>query len=708
MGSQRGFVGRGSTSASRPPDDRGRGTAAAPGSSGTALEATPTDADGWVNLGVDLARQGETDRGVEAFRQALRLNPHHPNAHRQLAVALDAQGRSGEAVAHHQMFLVVTTEGHPGRDEARRRLADVLSASTLDGARLNGGPRWVPLGQMLVNDGILTQEQLAEALARQRTSKERIGQILIEMTVLDEETLLKYLAKQFRKEPIARDELESLDLEVVRLVPQDVARQHRVIAVERHAGKVIIATADPLNVVALDDLRRATGLEVDFKIGSGQAIQEAVDRMYRQIVSTLEVDNALRQDFGLTVDSVVIPEESVDLQLLRTQAADPPVVKIVNYVLNRAAVDGASDVHVEAYEDRTRVRYRIDGLLFDLLDVPRALHLAVVSRLKILSRLDIAERRLPQDGSFASHLDGREIDFRVSTLPTMYGEKVVLRLLEKEAVIQHYTLENLGFDPEQLAQFTRAIRRPLGMVLLTGPTGSGKSTTLHTAIKEIKSPRKNIVTVEDPVEYRQPGIQQVQVKSEIGFDFARSLRSILRQDPDIIMVGEIRDAETAQIAVRAALTGHLVLSTLHTNDAISTLVRLLNIGVDPFLVATAVNVVAAQRLVKKICKHCKEAYRPGPEEADLFPAGQAPEVLYRGRGCRECRNIGYSGRMALYEVFAVDAQVRRMIIEGVDADQIRKYAVASGMVSLRESGLRRVAQGDTTPEELMSVVVDPD
>jgi type IV pilus assembly protein PilB len=561
---------------------------------------------------------------------------------------------------------------------------------------------------MLLNDGILTQEQLAQALARQRKTKDRLGQILIEMKLLDEEVLLKYLGRQFRKEAITQQELEGLDLDVVKLVPEEVARQHRIVAAERHGRKLIVATTDPLNVVVLDDLRRATGLEVDFKIGSGQAIQDAIDRSYRQMVSTEAVDDALRQDLGLSPVAGIAVDEAVDLQQLRTQADDQPVVKVVNYVLSRAAADGASDIHVEAHEDRTRVRYRIDGLLFDLLEVPRSLHLAVVSRLKIISRLDIAERRLPQDGSFASHIGGREIDFRVSTLPTIHGEKVVLRLLEKEAVVQHYSLESLGFDPDQLELFMRGIRRPWGMVLLTGPTGSGKSTTLHTAIKAIKSPRKNIVTVEDPVEYRQPGIQQVQVKSEIGFDFARSLRSILRQDPDIIMVGEIRDAETAQIAVRAALTGHLVLSTLHTNDAVSTLVRLVNIGVEPFLVATAVNVAAAQRLVKKICKHCKEAYRPSPEEAALFAPGPAPELLYRGSGCKHCRNIGYSGRMALYEVFWVNAQVRRMIIDNVDADQVRKYAADSGMVTLREAGFRRVIQGQTTLEEIMEVVADQD
>ena len=569
---------------------------------------------------------------------------------------------------------------------------------------------WRLLGQMLVDDGLLTDDQLGKALSQQRKSRQRLGQILIGMKLLDEEVLLKYLGAQFRKEAITQQELAELNVDIVRVVPEAVARQYRIIAVERHGTKLIVATADPLNVIALDDLRRATGLEVDFKIGPGSAIQKAIDNTYRRAGSTQSraLDEDLRRELGLSVDLAAGVGDSVDVQELRTLAEDAPVVKLVNFILNRAAVDGASDIHVERYEEQTRVRYRIDGLLFDLVEVPRALHLAVVSRLKIISRLDIAERRLPQDGSFAATLDGREIDFRVSTMPTIYGEKVVLRLLEKEAVMRHYSLAGLGFDAKQLATFTRGIQRPWGMVLLTGPTGSGKSTTLHTAIKAINSPRKNIVTVEDPVEYRQPGIQQVQVKSEIGLDFSRCLRSILRQDPDIIMVGEIRDSETAQIAVRAALTGHLVLSTLHTNDAISTLVRLTNLGVDPFLVASAVNVAAAQRLVRKICTRCKEPYQPSPEEIALFASAPAPEVLYRGRGCETCRNIGFAGRMALFEVLWIDGTVRRMLLEGADGDQIRKYAVDSGMPTLRESGFRHVAEGDTTVEEIMGVVVDQD
>jgi type IV pilus assembly protein PilB len=532
------------------------------------------------------------------------------------------------------------------------------------------------------------------------------------MKLIDEDMLLTYLGAQFRKQSITRQDLAALDPDVVKLVPEEVARQYGVIASQRSGRKLIVATADPLNVMALDDLRRATGLDVDFSIGPPGAIQEAIEKTYRKVanatVSNEGLNDALKVDLGLNVapSAASVAESAIDIRQLQSQADDPPVVRVVNYVLGRAALDGASDIHVEPAEDRTRVRYRIDGLLFDLLEVPRQLHLAVVSRIKIISRLDIAERRLPQDGSFASRIHGQEFDFRVSTLPTVYGEKVVLRLLEKAAVVERYSVDNLGFEKEQLESFLKGIRRPWGMVLITGPTGSGKSTTLHTALKFIKSPRKNVVTVEDPVEYRQPGIQQVHVKSEIGFDFARALRSILRQDPDIIMVGEIRDQETAQIAVKAALTGHLVLSTLHTNDAVSTLVRLINIGVEPFLVASAVNVVAAQRLVRRICKGCKESYRPTPDELALFAPDPGPEALYRGRGCKACRNVGYAGRMALYEVFSVDAEVRRMLIDGADGDKIQRYAVESGMVTLKQFGFRQAARGLTTLEEVLAVAVD--
>src|SRR5437667_7342874 len=566
---------------------------------------------------------------------------------------------------------------------------------------------WQLLGQVLVKRGLLTQEQLATAFERQRRGAQRLGRVLVELNMISETALLECLAQQFDKPLMREEELGSLEPAVVRILPEETARLNMIIAIERSARLLVVATADPLNVLALDEVRRVTGLDVDFRIAPVAAIQTAIQRHYRA-VSVERDDDTVREELGLTVVPAVGAgaEDTVDLKQLRTQADDPPVVKLVNYVLTRAASDGASDLHVEPFEDRTLIRARIDGLLYELLEVPRPLHLAVVSRLKIISRLDIAERRLPQDGSFSARVEDTEIDFRVSTLPSIHGEKIVLRLLLKEAVVRHYTLESLGFDPDQLTLFRDAIRRPWGMILMTGPTGSGKSTTLHTALKTIKSPRKNIVTVEDPVEYRQPGIQQVQVKSEIAFDFARSLRAILRQDPDVIMIGEIRDHETAQIAVRAALTGHLVFSTLHANDAVSTIVRLINIGVEPFRVGSAINLAAAQRLIRKICAHCKEPYEPGPDDRVVLTEVGCPDLLYRGRGCKRCRNTGFAGRIALFEVLRITADVRGLILSGFSADRIQKLALESGMVPLRLAGLRKVAQGVTTLEEVLAVVAD--
>ena len=567
----------------------------------------------------------------------------------------------------------------------------------------------VRLGELLLHDGTITQEQLEEALAAQQQTRRRIGRILVDMGVISEEKLTQVLARQFGIESLSADAFEAISPQVVKLIPDSLAKTYSVIPIGREDGGLDVATADPLNVVARDDLAQATGLQINFKLAPLSIIQLAIDRCYGQFSIGRGLEEMALNDVSISIRSEAPVEEAMDLKELKQQADLPPVVKLINYLLGQAITDSASDIHIEPYEGDTNVRFRIDGILHDFTQVSRQLHLAVVSRVKILANMDIAERRIPQDGGFKATLGGLEYDFRVSTLPTIYGEKVVLRVLEKEGVNSHYTLESLGFDPEQLEIFNQAIHRPWGMILMTGPTGSGKSTTLHTALKIIRSPRTNIVTVEDPVEYRQPGIQQVQVRPTIGLDFAQTLRSILRQDPDVIMVGEIRDLETAQMATRAALTGHLVFSTLHTNDAVSTFVRLANIGVESHLVAACVTLVAAQRLVRKICLKCKEAYTPSASEQayfDFLPA--PPEILYRGKTCSSCRNTGYSGRVAVYEMFPVTPKVRQAVTEGANVNVLRDLAAEAGLDSLRRNGLKKIAQGVTTMEEVLGTCGESD
>jgi len=564
---------------------------------------------------------------------------------------------------------------------------------------------WVTLGQMLVQDGILTDEQVSAALERQRKSKDRLGQILIEMRLIDEEVLLKYLGAQFRKEPITRQDLAALDLEVVKLIPEEVARQHRVIAAERNGRRLIVATADPLNVVAIDDLRRATGLDIDFRIGPGSAIQEAIERTYRRMISTEGIDEALRQDLGLSVGLATAAEEAVDIKQLRTQADDPPVVKVVNYVLGRAASDTASDIHVEPHEDRTRVRYRVDGLLFDLLEIPRSLHLAVVSRLKIISRLDIAERRLPQDGRIRLRVHGKDIDLRISTVPTMHGESVVMRILDKGGVALDF--QRLGFEPDILERFLAVLMQPHGILLVTGPTGSGKTTTLYTALERLNQPDVKILTVEDPVEYQMPGINQIQVKPQINLTFANALRSIVRQDPDVIMIGEIRDLETAEIAVQSALTGHLVLSTVHTNDAASTMNRMLDMGVEDYLLTSTIVGVLAQRLVRTLCPHCKEAHAALPEIVEQMRLDRFTDdkeiTLYRPIGCPQCAQTGYTGRISIMEMLPMSDPMRSLVMKHATASDLRNEAIGEGMLTMYEDGLRKAVRGITTFEEVLRV-----
>ena len=516
--------------------------------------------------------------------------------------------------------------------------------------------------------------------------------------MLLEENLLRSLSKQFGVEVLSADAFESVPPEAVELVPESLARNYSLmpVAVDSEGRSLSVATADPLNVVARDELRHAAGMSIKIKLAPVRAIHEAIERHYAQVMSQTECHISIS-----SYDAAA--EETMDLRELRQRADLAPVIKLINHLLNQAILDRASDIHIEPYEGSTKVRLRIDGLLYDFTQVRHELHLAVVSRVKILANMDIAEHRLPQDGGFKVTSGAVDYDFRVSTIPTIYGEKVVLRLLEREKVTTHYTLDSLGFEPEQGEIFKQAIRRPWGMILITGPTGSGKTTTLHTALKIIRSPETNIVTVEDPVEYRQPGIQQVQVKPAIGLDFASALRSILRQDPNVIMVGEIRDLETAQMAVRAALTGHLLFSTLHTNDAVSTIVRLVNFGIEPHLVAAALTLAASQRLVRRICLKSKEPYEAAPPERELFGfMPEPPATLYRGRGCGSCRNTGYTGRIAVFELLPITSEVRQMITQGADLDRLRRYAEDSGMDSLRTSGLKKVAEGVTTIEEVLA------
>jgi type IV pilus assembly protein PilB len=565
----------------------------------------------------------------------------------------------------------------------------------------------IRLGVLLVEAGLISEENLRYALEEQRGTKKRLGQLLIEKGFISEEELLQRLVKQFNLEILPPDALDNIEPRPLQLVPETLARHHTILPLQCEGQTLYVATADPVNVEAVNDLQHATGLRIRLRLAPAPLIQKAIDRHYANLVAERGLERILQQDDGLTISTSLANDEgALDLLELKRQVDLPPVVKLVNDILIQAIDDRASDIHIEPYEDRVLVRNRTDGILFDAMRVPAQFHLPVVSRIKILTNMDIAERRLPQDGGFRVTIGGSEYDFRVSTLPTTNGEKVVLRILEREAVTTRYSLESLGFTVPQLAIFEAAIRRPWGMVLMTGPTGSGKSTTLHTALRVIRSPRTNIITIEDPVEYHQPGIQQVQVRPGIGLDFAQVLRSILRQDPDIIMVGEIRDGETAQMALRAALTGHLLFSTLHTNDAVSTIVRLINIGLEPHLVGAALVLAAAQRLVRKLCLSCKEPYAPTPAEQALFDFLPAPPTtLYRGAGCDACHNTGYKGRIAVYELFPITPQVRQMINDRADLAVLRQQAAEAGLDSLRRSGLRKAVEHITSVEEVLATCI---
>src|SRR6059036_1079160 len=563
----------------------------------------------------------------------------------------------------------------------------------------------VKLGEMLIKSGLLTPQKLQEALEYQKTNGGKLGLNLVKLGFVKEEEITRVLSQQYGVPAINLAKVEVED-SVVKLIPSEVAQKYLIMPISRTGATLTIAMVDPTNVFAMDDIKFMTGYNVEPVVASEVAIKEGIDRYYGSI-HALELKKVMDQMAHEEEQNLELLEEDqeVDLAKLEASTEEAPVVRLVNLILTDSIKRGASDIHVEPYEKDFRVRFRIDGVLYEIMNPPMKLKDAITSRLKIMAKLDISEKRLPQDGRIKIKIKlqgkNKEMDYRVSVLPTLFGEKIVLRLLDKENLMLDMT--RLGFEQESLTKFEKAIFKPYGMVLVTGPTGSGKTNTLYSSISQLNKPDTNIVTAEDPVEFQLPGINQVQMKEQIGLNFAAALRSFLRQDPNIILVGEIRDFETAEIAIKAALTGHLVLSTLHTNGAPETITRLMNMGIEPFLVATSVHLICAQRLVRRICKDCAEVVDvPVPA---LIEEGYSPEEaksvkIQKGKGCGTCNNTGYKGRTGLYEVMEVDDEIRELVLVGASALELKKKAIERGMLTLRRSGLIKVAAGWTTLEEV--------
>jgi type IV pilus assembly protein PilB len=555
------------------------------------------------------------------------------------------------------------------------------------------------LGDLLVEAGMLTPEQLEKALREQKRSGERLGKVLTRLGYVSEKDILEVLEFQLGIPKVVVEDYQ-LEPEVVRLIPESLARRHMAIPVRRDGNRLLVAMADPLNLTALDDLRLATGLEIIPAIASEREIEAALSRFWQP---SLESETLPGLEEMTAADASVAVRDSFDLdEAAQTGMEGTPAVQLVNRLIAQAVRSRASDIHIEPQEGTVLVRFRVDGLLREVLRLPPGILSSLISRIKIMGGMDIAEKRLPQDGRFQVTLERRSIDLRVSTMPTVYGEKVVLRILDKTNMLLN--LDSLGFSHATREQYESLIRSSYGMILITGPTGSGKTTTLYATLNALSSPEKNIITIEDPVEYLLPGINQVRVNPKAGLDFASGLRAILRQDPDIIMVGEIRDRETADIAVRAATTGHLVFSTLHTNDAVGAVTRLLDMGIEPFLVNSSLIGVVAQRLVRLICPRCRELYEPKPDEAAYAFLGEsAVKKFYRGRGCQQCNYTGYQGRMAIQEILVMTEEIRTLVSARASATEVKKAAIAGGMVTLREDGLLKASQGLTTVEEVIRV-----
>jgi type IV pilus assembly protein PilB len=577
----------------------------------------------------------------------------------------------------------------------------------------------VRIGELLLKEKRITPDQLQEALNYQKANGGKLGFNLVKLGFVKDEELTALLSKQYGVPSINLVQFE-IDPAVIKLIPAETAQKYQIIPLSRSGATLTIAMTDPTNVFAMDDIKFMTGYNVEPVVASETAVSDSITRYYALLgkqagggivaggASALEMAAKSIEEMSVAgADDVEVLQEleEISAESLEKQGGEAPVIKLVNVVLMSAIQKGASDIHIEPYEKEFRVRYRIDGILYNIMAPPMKMRDAITSRIKIMSKLDIAEKRLPQDGRikirFADNGRSKDIDFRVSCLPTLFGEKIVMRLLDKDKLMLDMT--RLGFESESLARFEVAISKPWGMVLVTGPTGSGKTNTLYSSLAKINTPETNIMTAEDPVEFNLPGINQVQVRENIGLNFAAALRSFLRQDPNIILVGEIRDFETAEIAVKASLTGHLVLSTLHTNDAPSTINRLMNMGIEPFLVASSVNLICAQRLVRRICANCK-ADQPTPAQALVqagFSADDAKSVVpKKGSGCEKCNNTGYKGRVGLYEVMEVTDELRELILVGASGLELRRKAIEEGMLTLRMSGLRKVKDGLTTIEEV--------
>jgi len=563
----------------------------------------------------------------------------------------------------------------------------------------------IRLGELLVQEGLITQTQLEKAVSTQRQEGGRLGEVLVKLGMVKEDQMVAVLGRQLNVPyfSLGTGMLKpATDQGLERLIPHEFALKNSVLPLSRTLRSLTVAMSDPLDLILVDNLGRLTNCEINPVIATRSDISKAIEGFYGK--STM-LDQAVKDSYDISNTGDVVLEsdssEELSLDKLVAQAEEAPVVKLVDLIIRQAIDERASDIHMEPFKDKISLRYRIDGKLYEIPPPAKHLHMPIISRIKILAKLDIAEKRLPQDGAFLVRIGERPIDIRVSSVPTIYGEKIVMRLLDRSEVV--LDLNRLGFDPKQLEPMRRVISAPYGLVFLTGPTGSGKTTTLYAILSEIKSPAKNIVTIEDPVEYKLEGINQVQVKPEIGLTFAAALRSFLRQDPDIMLVGEVRDLETAQICIRSALTGHLVLSTLHTNDAPTAVSRLMDIGIEPYMLAPSLLAVIAQRLVRRLCPDCKEAYEPTKEQ--LKNINIKAELIYRAKGCAKCNNTGYRGRACIAEVMVVNEEIRGLINQKASFQKIREAAKVNGMQSLYDAGLKKVEDGITSLEDAISVTL---